>query len=157
MNLSAPLLVLAGVAILRIGFAALALWSFLRWLRVTFAMTKAHSETLVVDMGPDATPYEQLPTARQRIDATLAWYEQRVQRIGWLWAGQIASMLLLAAGFAAGAALIAPWSSWYVWIPLGGLSLWALWRTRVLEDQRRRALEALSSRRDILVGKITTP
>lgn len=150
-------MVLLGVAVLRVGLAVLAVWSFARWLRLTFSMTKAHSDSLVVDMGPDATPYEQLPTARQRIDATLEWHEQRVQRIGWLWSGQIARLLITGSALAATATLIAPWSAWYVWIPLGGLSLWALWNARGLEDQRRRALAALASRRDILVGKITTP
>jgi hypothetical protein len=148
---------LVGVGVLRIVFAVIAGWSFVRWLRVTFQTTKAHSDSLVVDLGPDATPYDELPTARQRIDSTLAWQAQRGQRIGWLWDSQIARMFILAAGFAAAATLLAPWSAWYVWIPLGLLSLWPLFAVRGLEDQRRRALAALGSRGEILMGKVTTP
>jgi hypothetical protein len=156
-NLSGALVILVGVALLRIIFAALAGWSFVRWLQVTFETTKAHSDSLVVDMGPDATPYDELPTARQRIDATLLWHTQRAQRIGWLWDAQIARMFILAVGLAAAATLLAPWSAWYLWIPLGLSSLWPLTAVRGLEDQRRRALAALASRGDILTGKITTP
>jgi Flp pilus assembly protein TadB len=147
---------LAQIAV-RIALAVLAVWAGARGLRMAGEVTRANAESLVRAAGPGVTRYDELANTEQRISAIEDWESLHAQRIGWLWDLHASRLSLTAAALAALAVAGSFVSPWFLWVPIGVLSLAPLWRLGQLRDQRAQALAQLARRRDELAGLVKHP
>ena len=143
--------------VMRFLFGALAAAAAVTWLLLTSALTHVRSAVQGGRPGPDATPFEMLPTASQRIEALNVWASAQADEIRWTWDAQIARMFAFCAVLATLAAIGAGLWPTVIWALLGLASLYPIFAILQLRARQAQALDSIAARRDQLIRKIQTP